>query len=259
MRWCRQLLLDDTLRAFFCSSAATVVLALQETKLTAKTLNSALQLARFLFPRYRPYFNNCMEKNGYSGTAVLVRIDVPHGLPREIRSGEGRTMMVELHVSGSSVAGSVDGSMKVSLINIYSMNVGKDLKRLEEALSWRSDIYALIEKVACDENVLLLGDLNALLSKTPKHCHVKFADQELPSTTQVECDHLIRTFPGNLVIQDPVHMTMLHSVKGFVLDYVAVTRNLTWKAQTLPRGVLYSCNATRDHLPLWGSLMKKDN
>lgn len=120
------------------------VLCLQETKATPEQVQEALKDVEGYH-----LFANSAERPGYSGTAVLTRINpanVTYGLGIAEHDNEGRTITAEY--KGCYV------------VNTYVPNSGQELVRLEYRQRWDKDMLAFLKKLSDKKPVIWLGDMN---------------------------------------------------------------------------------------------------
>ncbi len=120
------------------------VFCLQETKAQDD------QVAETLAPveGYR-LFSSSAEKKGYSGTAVLTRLEplsVQKGMGKEEHDKEGRILTLEY-----------DGFF---LVNVYVPNSGSELKRLDYRQQWDLDFFNYLKKLEETKPVVACGDFN---------------------------------------------------------------------------------------------------
>ena len=77
------------------------------------------------FNQHCPYLSNSAEKKGYSGTAIITKVE-PVSVKRDIgiaeHDQEGRVLCLEFH--------------DFFLVNVYVPNSGNDLRRLDYRQNW---------------------------------------------------------------------------------------------------------------------------
>ena len=120
------------------------ILCLQETKAQDD------QVAEALIPISDYYiYSNSAEKKGYSGTAILSRIE-PISVTRDIgiaeHDTEGRVLCLEY--------------TSFYLVDVYVPNSGNDLRRLEYRQSWDLAFYNYLKILEKDKPVIVCGDFN---------------------------------------------------------------------------------------------------
>ena len=96
------------------------------------------------------YFNNCTEKKGYSGTAILTKhkpLSVSYGMNIEKHDKEGRIITMDFD--------------KFYLVCCYTPNAGEKLKRIDYRVKeWDKDFFEFINNLKNKKDVILTGDLN---------------------------------------------------------------------------------------------------
>jgi len=96
---------------------------------------------------YRQYWNYA-EKKGYSGTAVITRMEplsVRYGLDDETEP-EGRILTLEFQA--------------FHLVNVYTPNARRDLSRLPMRLEWEDRFREYVTMLDASKPVVICGDLN---------------------------------------------------------------------------------------------------
>lgn len=115
------------------------VICLQETKINEQVL----------FEGYTGYWNHAIKK-GYSGTAVLTKIEplnVSYGFEHDgDASTEGRVITLEFE--------------EFFLVNAYVPNSGRGLPRLDYRTKWDEDFLSYLKMLDKKKPVVLCGDLN---------------------------------------------------------------------------------------------------
>lgn len=94
-------------------------------------------------------YSNSAEKKGYSGTAILSKIEplsVNKGIGLEEFDHEGRVLCLEYD--------------QFYVINVYVPNSGSDLKRLEYRQSWDLNFFNYLKNLEKSKPVLVCGDFN---------------------------------------------------------------------------------------------------
>lgn len=128
----------------FLKGESADVVALQETKIDA-SLTDALSFADY------PYcYWNCADKKGYSGTALLSRVeplDVSYGLGSLLDDREGRVITAEFE--------------DYYLVNVYTPNSQDGLRRLEYRCGvWDAAFRRHLHALEARKAVVFCGDLN---------------------------------------------------------------------------------------------------
>ncbi|OUS12022.1 exodeoxyribonuclease III [Gammaproteobacteria bacterium 53_120_T64] len=122
----------------------TDVLCLQETKAQDDQVAEALASIE----GYHLYSNSA-EKKGYSGTAILSRVEplsVQYDMGIAEHDQEGRVIVAEFE--------------SFYLVTVYTPNSGNGLKRLEYRQQWDADFLDYLQGLETKKPVVLCGDLN---------------------------------------------------------------------------------------------------
>ena len=126
----------------FLAGANADVVCLQETKARAEQVESD-------FEGYHVFWNSA-EKPGYSGTAIMTRIeplDIRYGIGQDVHDREGRVIMAEYQ--------------EYFLVNVYVPNSQRTLARLGyRTTSWGPDFRAYLKGLEKKKPVIFCGDLN---------------------------------------------------------------------------------------------------
>lgn len=121
------------------------VLCLQETKASAEEVRSLCEL----FPAYKTYVNSSKARKGYSGTAVLTKMEplrVIFDMAVEEHDLEGRMITAEFE--------------NFFLVTVYTPNSGEGLKRLDYREIWDTEFKNYISSLKAKKPVIITGDLN---------------------------------------------------------------------------------------------------
>ena len=125
------------------------VLCLQETKVSADIIN------QFIFANYPHIHWNCAEKKGYSGTAILSKVEplsVSYGLGIDKHDHEGRVITTEFE--------------DYFLVTVYTPNSqGHDENKRPRRLDYRTkewdvDFLEQMKSLEAKKPVIFCGDLN---------------------------------------------------------------------------------------------------
>ncbi len=122
----------------------TDVLCLQETKAQDDQVLEALSELN----GYHIYCNSAVKK-GYSGTAIISKIDplsVEYDLGLEEHDQEGRVIAAEY--------------AEFILVTVYTPNSGSELKRLGYRQTWDQEFLNYLKKLELRKPVVICGDLN---------------------------------------------------------------------------------------------------
>ncbi|MBQ0720864.1 MAG: exodeoxyribonuclease III [Gammaproteobacteria bacterium] len=123
---------------------ATDVLCLQETKAQDEQVVEALATIE----GYHLYSNSA-EKKGYSGTAVLSKVE-----PLSVQYDMG---IAEHDLEGRVIAAEFEAFY---LVTVYTPNSGNGLKRLDYRQQWDADFLAYLKQLETLKPVVVCGDLN---------------------------------------------------------------------------------------------------
>jgi exodeoxyribonuclease-3 len=120
------------------------ILCLQETKAQEHQVDETLETLK----GYHLYSNSA-ERPGYSGTAILTRINplnVTKGINIAEHDTEGRVLCMELE--------------KYYLVNVYVPNSGAELLRLGKRQDWDRAFFNYLKDLEKTKPVIVCGDLN---------------------------------------------------------------------------------------------------
>ena len=170
-------------KGFFESMAAldADMIALQETKIQPGQFEGGLE-------GYHAYYNYA-DKKGYSGTALLTRVEpisVANGVGIDAHDHEGRVITAEYD--------------DFYLVVCYTPNAQRELARLDYRMSWERDFREYLVRLDRVKPVILTGDLNVAHEeidlKNPKtnHMNAGFSDQERAAFSRLLSSGFIDTF-----------------------------------------------------------------
>jgi exodeoxyribonuclease-3 len=148
------------------------ILCLQEIKAQEDTYPEELKNVN----NYNFYINPA-EKRGYSGTVIYSKIkpiNIVYGIKSSEFDNEGRVITLEFE--------------KFYLVNVYTPNSGRDLKRLEFRNSWDKKFLEYVKNIEKNKPVMICGDLNVA------HCEIDIKNYQSNKTT--------KTKPGNAGFTD---------------------------------------------------------
>ncbi len=120
------------------------ILCLQETKAQDDQVSEVLKDV----DGYHVYSNSAVKK-GYSGTAVLSKVEpikVSQDIGIEAHDTEGRVLTLEYE--------------KFYLVNVYVPNSGNDLKRLDYRQEWDKAFFEYLKNIEKEKPVMVCGDFN---------------------------------------------------------------------------------------------------
>jgi exodeoxyribonuclease-3 len=121
------------------------VICLQETKAAKEETLSALEL----LPEYKSYANSSKARKGYSGTAILSKIepiDVTYDIGIEEFDQEGRVIVAEYAT--------------YFIVTVYTPNSGEGLSRLDYRQRWDNAFREYMVWLNRRKPVIMCGDFN---------------------------------------------------------------------------------------------------
>lgn len=121
------------------------VLCLQETKANTEQVKIALELV----DGYHVYANASKARKGYSGTALLSRVEplaVTYDMGIEGHDQEGRVIAAEFN--------------DYYVVTVYVPNSGNELVRLDYRSQWDKDFLVYLKKLEESKPVIVCGDFN---------------------------------------------------------------------------------------------------
>ena len=155
------------------------IFALQETKAQKDQIELDI-------PGYTLYTNDALKK-GYSGTAILTRIEplsVSYGIGIEEHDQEGRVITLEFE--------------DYYFVTCYTPNSKKELARIDYRMEWDKAFSAYLKSL--DKPVMACGDFNVANEeidiKNPKtnHKNAGFTDEERDSFKKYLLSHFVDTY-----------------------------------------------------------------
>jgi len=122
---------------------------LNETRLSTEYLKEN-RINEIFFPEYYTYWNNSIERKGYSGVAILSKIKpqkCTFGLNSQSHDLEGRVITLQFE--------------DFYLVSVYVPNAGEGLKRLQYRVDeWDYHFHKYLIKLKKRKNVIVTGDFN---------------------------------------------------------------------------------------------------
>lgn len=219
------------------------ILCLQETKAQVHEVASTLEPLK----GYHQHYNEA-ERKGYSGTAVLSKIE-PITFANDIgiaeHDQEGRVICTEYDT--------------FYLVNVYVPNSGQKLVRLDYRQQWDVDFSAYLKNLEKTKPVIVCGDLNvahrAIDLKNDKSNYNKTAGYtqiEIDGMDNLLKDHFVDSF-RLLHPDEEAYTYWSYRFKarernvGWRIDYFLVSKTLVdnIKAVTIHTDILGS-----DHCPI---------
>lgn len=227
--------------AEFVQDAAPDVLCLQEVKALAG------QIEDLSWAEGYQLFWNPAVKSGYAGTLVLTRkkpLNVSNGMGIDEHDQEGRVQTLEFP--------------KYHLVNVYTPNSQRGLKRLEYRQQWDRDFQAYLKHLEKTKPVVCCGDLNVahkeidLANPKSNRKNAGFTDEERAGFDALVEHGFIDTFRE--FNQDPGHyswwsyrMGLRARNIGWRLDYWLVSKALQG---SLKNAVILDEVIGSDHCPV---------
>ena len=224
----------------FVRSEQPDVMALQEIKMRQDQ-------ADFQIEGYHMIWNSA-EKNGYSGTAVLVKED-----PLEVMTGIGYP---ELDAEGRCITLVYPN---VTFVTVYTPNSQDGLKRLPTRMQWDDRFREYVSGLAGSRPVIICGDMNVahqeidLKNPQSNHQNAGFSDEERAKFTELLESGFIDTFRY-------LYPDAKDAYSWWSYRFRARERNAGWRidyflmrnadAHLLKDHIIYSDVAGSDHCPV---------
>lgn len=214
------------------------IFALQETKAQKDQIELDI-------PGYTLYTNDALKK-GYSGTAVLTRIEplsVSYGIGIEEHDQEGRVITLEFE--------------DYYFVTCYTPNSKKELARIDYRVEWEDAFLAYLD--ALNKPVILCGDLNVahheidLKNPSSNHHNAGFSDQERNKMTELLSHGYIDTFRYLYPDKKDAYTWWSYMFKsrernaGWRIDYFIVSDSLK---ERIKESLIYSDILGSDHCPI---------
>lgn len=214
------------------------IFALQETKAQKDQIELDI-------PGYTLYTNDALKK-GYSGTAVLTRIEplsVSYGIGIEEHDQEGRVITLEFE--------------DYYFVTCYTPNSKKELARIDYRMEWEDAFLAYLD--ALNKPVILCGDLNVahheidLKNPSSNHHNAGFSDQERNKMTELLSHGYIDTFRYLYPDKKDAYTWWSYMFKsrernaGWRIDYFVVSDSLK---ERIKESLIYSDILGSDHCPI---------
>lgn len=220
------------------------IFCLQETKGGLEEVRSTLEL----FPDYKAFVNSSKARKGYSGTAILSKIEplsVSYDMGLEEHDQEGRVITAEY--------------LTYFLTTVYTPNAGEGLHRLDYRARWDKEFMEYLTWLSRRKPVIVCGDLNVAHQPIdiarPKENYNKSAGY-----TQVEIDGFTRLLESGFIdtfrrfYPEEVKYTYWNYVTnarvkntGWRIDYFLVTNQLIDKVKD---AMIYNQYLGSDHCPV---------
>ena len=108
------------------------------------------RINEIFFPEYYTYWNNSIEKKGYSGVSIMTKIkpkNFKYGIDSDKNDTEGRVITLEFD--------------DFYLVAVYVPNSGEGLKRLLYRVDeWDKQFLKYLARIKKKKNVIVTGDFN---------------------------------------------------------------------------------------------------
>jgi exodeoxyribonuclease III len=220
------------------------ILCLQETKGAQEEVKSALEL----LPDYKVWVNCSKARKGYSGTAILTKIEpseVTCDMNMEEHDQEGRVMTAEFAA--------------FYLVTVYVPNAGDGLKRLDYRQKWDNDFRNYLVNLQQKKPVIICGDFN-VAHQPIDIARAKENYNKAAGYTQVEIDAFTKLLEAGFV--DTFRRFYPEEVKYTYWNYLfnARSRNVGWRIDgylvsesLMPRvkeAAIYNEYLGSDHCPV---------
>lgn len=214
------------------------IFALQETKAQKDQIELDI-------PGYTLYTNDALKK-GYSGTAILTRIEplsVSYGIGIEEHDQEGRVITLEFE--------------DYYFVTCYTPNSKKELARIDYRMEWEDAFLAYLD--ALNKPVILCGDLNVahneidLKNPSSNHHNAGFSDQERNKMTELLSHGYIDTFRYLYPDKKDAYTWWSYMFKsrernaGWRIDYFIVSDSLK---ERIKESLIYNDILGSDHCPI---------
>ena len=189
------------------------VLCLQETKGPADEVATTLEI----FSEYKTYVNSSKARKGYSGTAILSKVEplsVSNDLGFEEHDQEGRVITAEF--------------LTYFLVTVYTPNSGEGLQRLDYRSRWDKEFMDYLLWLRRRKPVILCGDLN-VAHQPIDIARAKENYNKSAGYTQTEIDGFTRLLESGFI--DTFRRLYPETVKYTYWDYVtnARAKNVGWR------------------------------
>lgn len=220
------------------------ILCLQETKGSEEDVFGALEA----LPGYNVFVNSSKARKGYSGTAILTRVEplgITYDMGLEDFDQEGRVITAEY--------------LNFFLVTVYTPNAGEGLARLDYREQWDGVFNEYVNWLKKRKPVIVCGDLNVAHKEIdiarPKENYNRSA-----GFTQREIDGFQRLLDTGFVdtfrkyYPDEVKYTYWNFVTngraknvGWRIDYFLVSENINAQTQD---AMIYNEYHGSDHCPV---------
>ncbi len=225
----------------FLNSETPDIICLQETKATREQVDEE-------FPEYPHQYWHSAEKKGYSGTAILSKIEpisVSYGIEIEKHDNEGRVITAEYN--------------DFYLINIYVPNSKRGLERLDYRQNeWDMDLLKYMKNLEKKKPVIFCGDMNVahkeidLANPATNRRNAGFTDEEregfenLVQAGFVDTFRMFETGPGHYTWWSYMGRAREKNI-GWRIDYFCVSESIK---ETVRNSYILPEVMGSDHAPI---------
>lgn len=225
------------------------ILCLQETKASVEDVKSSLES---LESEYKIYINSSKARKGYSGTAIISKVeplDVTYDLGISEHDQEGRVITADYP--------------SFFLVTVYTPNSGAELGRLDYREGWDREFMEYLRLLSRRKPVILCGDLNVAHQPIdiarPKENYNKsagYTQREIDGLTRLLESGFVDTFrhfyPQEVKYSYWNYVTNARATNaGWRIDYFLVTNPLIGKVKD---AMIYNQYHGSDHCPVAISL-----
>ena len=220
------------------------ILCFQETKAAVEEVRSALELV----PGYHTYINSSKARKGYSGTAILSKVEpiqVTYDMGLEEHDQEGRVITAEYPT--------------FFLVTVYTPNSGEGLARLDYRERWDKEFTEYLNWLTRRKPVIACGDFNvahqAIDIARPKENYNKsagYTQREIDGFTRLLESGFIDTF--RRFYPEEVKYTYWNYLfnaraknTGWRIDYFLVSESIIDKVKD---AAIYNQYLGSDHCPV---------
>lgn len=194
-------------------------------------------------------YSHSAERKGYSGTAVLSRIEplsISYGIGIDEHDSEGRVITLEYE--------------HFFLVNVYVPNSGSELVRLDYRQTWDEAFFAFLKKLEQTKPVIIGGDMN-VAHKPEDIARPKANYNKTAGYMQQEIDGMDRYTAGGFVdsfrfmhpeLKDAYSWWSYRGGArakniGWRIDYFLISEDLT---KNLTKASIYPELDGSDHCPI---------
>jgi exodeoxyribonuclease III len=220
------------------------ILCLQETKGGPEEVRSALEL----LPEFKVQVNCSKARKGYSGTAILSKVEpisITCDMALEEHDQEGRVMTAEFPT--------------FFLVTVYTPNSGEELARLDYRERWDREFQEYVGWLTRRKPVIICGDLNVAHqpidianAKSNYNKSAGYTQREIDGFTRLLESGFVDTFrhlyPTEVKYSYWNYVTNARAKNtGWRIDYFLVSNSLVSKVRD---AMIYNEYHGSDHCPV---------